>query len=406
MRRAATRGGAAPAVAALAAAVAFAALAAAGPAIAQSSEEAKESFANGVALYNEGDYQGALAEFLSAYEAKPHHSVLYNIAQCYQMIDANQKAIAYYEQYLDEGADYIKEKKKAQVLEEIGKIKALLTPVTVKVAPDGADVSVDGKGVGTAPIEEVLYLDPGEHVILVEKQGFAPHKQEFVAKRGDAIAFEIDLAAEVLTGVISVKSTVEGATATVDGEDVGELPAEKILPAGEHEVVVSAPGHADVKKTVVVDKGGKIEVAIDPKPLPAVAPAPQPAPEPAPIAEPVMSKKHKALKDGAVSMGVIGAVAIVMGGLTGYGASMEKEHFLSLREDILAGENGLQGRYEDRRDTGRKLNAAFLGLLGGGAACLAIMLALAPLAAKEAKKGSKGVEVVPAAGGAAVIVTF
>ncbi len=42
-------------------------------------DDAKDSFEKGVELYNSNDYKGALAEFLAAYEAKPHHSVLYNI---------------------------------------------------------------------------------------------------------------------------------------------------------------------------------------------------------------------------------------------------------------------------------------------------------------------------------------
>lgn len=64
-----------------------------------SKQEAKKSFEHGVELFNEEDYTGALAEFLSAYKAQSHFNVLYNIAQCHYEIENNAEALAYFELY-------------------------------------------------------------------------------------------------------------------------------------------------------------------------------------------------------------------------------------------------------------------------------------------------------------------
>jgi hypothetical protein len=45
-----------------------------------------------------------------------------------------------------------------------------LATVVVKSDPDGADVSVDAKFVGNAP--STMQLQPGEHIMLIEKPGF------------------------------------------------------------------------------------------------------------------------------------------------------------------------------------------------------------------------------------------
>ncbi len=159
-------------------------------------EDAKTSFMKGVELYNADDYKGALAEFLAAYEAKPHHSVLFNIAQCYQMIDATAMALHYYRQYLEMGGDLISQSRKEMVQEEIEKLLDQLTPITLTVKPDGADVTIDGKSVGISPVTEVQYVDPGEHMLLVQLLDHDICKKTFVAKRGVPLAIEVTLVPE------------------------------------------------------------------------------------------------------------------------------------------------------------------------------------------------------------------
>jgi tetratricopeptide (TPR) repeat protein len=48
---------------------------------------AKLHFNAGVKLYKDDDFTGALAEFLKAFELKPHFAVLYNIANCQKNLE-------------------------------------------------------------------------------------------------------------------------------------------------------------------------------------------------------------------------------------------------------------------------------------------------------------------------------
>ncbi|MCK6548415.1 PEGA domain-containing protein [Myxococcota bacterium] len=52
-------------------------------------------------------------------------------------------------------------------------------------APDGADVTVDGRPAGTTPLLFPLDVTPGEHVVAVLARGHHPHVERVVVERGE-----------------------------------------------------------------------------------------------------------------------------------------------------------------------------------------------------------------------------
>src|SRR3954447_4736357 len=63
-------------------------------------EEAKRHFAQGIALYNDGNFNAALAEFEAAYKIKQAPSVLYNIGLSQKSLFHYNEAIASLQEYL------------------------------------------------------------------------------------------------------------------------------------------------------------------------------------------------------------------------------------------------------------------------------------------------------------------
>lgn len=63
--------------------------------------------------------------------------------------------------------------------------------VVLKSTPDGADVTVDGKYVGSTP--STLKLAPGDHTVSIEKSGFKAWQRTVTVSPGGAVAMDATL---------------------------------------------------------------------------------------------------------------------------------------------------------------------------------------------------------------------
>lgn len=74
-----------------------------------------------------------------------------------------------------------------------GSIRPRVEPSTVviKSAPDGADITVDGKYVGSTP--STMKLSPGDHTISVEKSGFKTWQRTMSVSAGGNISIDATL---------------------------------------------------------------------------------------------------------------------------------------------------------------------------------------------------------------------
>jgi hypothetical protein len=61
-------------------------------------------------------------------------------------------------------------------------------------APDGAEVHVDTVHVGTAPLPRAIDAEPGEHRLLVTRNGYEPHVESVRLERGTTAHVKVALA--------------------------------------------------------------------------------------------------------------------------------------------------------------------------------------------------------------------
>src|SRR5438046_1159177 len=99
-------------------------------------EAAKHHFQQGAVLYNHQNFNGALAEFLAAYQSRPSPAVLYNIGLTQKALFRYNDSIQSLERYLTEETGLTAERR-AEVKQLIGEMRALLADVTFDIAPDG-----------------------------------------------------------------------------------------------------------------------------------------------------------------------------------------------------------------------------------------------------------------------------
>jgi hypothetical protein len=151
-------------------------------------EVARKIFADGVKLYQQGDYEGARRLFKQA-DAEHHApAIVYNLALAEEKLRHPQAAVDAYEAYVAEVGDQGELSSSAAVA--IAQIKARSTKLRVETKPPGARVFVDGAPL-TDPAPVVVLLFSGTHVVVAQGEGWRGEQDVHVEGKGDSLAITV-----------------------------------------------------------------------------------------------------------------------------------------------------------------------------------------------------------------------
>ncbi len=255
----------------IAAAVAIALAFAAGPTIAFAAPpgpadvaSAKQLFAQGLKLYNEGSYREALAAFLHANDLAPRASIQRNIAQCHRDLKDFASAYDAYQVLLSKYGATMSLPDKRSVQRAIDELSMLTGAVRIGVTDPGAGVAVDGHDAGTTPLAAAVRVNLGPHLVTVTKVGFETLQREVKLSGGDEARVEGPLQPEVTTGHLVVDAPAGAKVEVlVDGADVGVAPWEGDLKPGVHVVESKGDGGGSAPKQIEVVRRERVEMMLD-----------------------------------------------------------------------------------------------------------------------------------------------
>jgi hypothetical protein len=129
--------------------------------------------------------------------------------------------------------------------------------LTIRTAPDGAQVMIDGTARGLTPL--TLQVPAGSHQVTVQS---GPQQRAFTvnASAGADIIRDFEFAAAApATGTVAVVTEPEGAAVTIDGAAVGMAPVSIDLAPGTHHVsVASAAGKSE--RAIILKEGQNASV--------------------------------------------------------------------------------------------------------------------------------------------------
>lgn len=128
-------------------------------------------FQQGVELYREGSYEGALAEFRKAYQLSPSYRVLYNIAQTQYALHDFVGAYKSLLQYITEGGGEIAADRRGQVDEMSARLAERIGHLQISTNLPGADIRVDDISVGHSPLPGPVPVNVGTRRISASKSG-------------------------------------------------------------------------------------------------------------------------------------------------------------------------------------------------------------------------------------------
>ncbi len=132
-------------------------------------EQARTQFQQAVELYETGKFDQAAVAFERAYELKPSYKILYNLGQTENELGHYAAALQAYSRYLADGGSGVSGERLTQVKVEIKHLTNLVGMLTVEHGDPGVAVFVDGRKQGETPLSGTIFVDLGDHEVVLRK---------------------------------------------------------------------------------------------------------------------------------------------------------------------------------------------------------------------------------------------
>ncbi|WP_437756851.1 PEGA domain-containing protein [Sorangium sp. So ce1389] len=174
------------------------------------------------------------AEFESAWELNPTFDVAYNLGNTKYQLKKHREA-AQHLSFALRNWPLVKTvaKLKPTAEQRFSESRAQVGAVAVTVSVAGAEVLVDGKVVGRAPLEGEVFVEPGEHQVEARQAGYAPASQTVKVAKGGTAEVKLALALAKSEGPTAAGTTEGGGSAAgtgVVGPVAGPPPAGPVEP--------------------------------------------------------------------------------------------------------------------------------------------------------------------------------
>jgi hypothetical protein len=220
----------------------------------EAENRAADHYDRGLRLYEQGDYEAAIEEFVSAYCHKPYHRVLKDVAQSFERMVNYEKAVAYLERYLRETpADEADERRVQTARMEV--LRRLPARLRVATVPPGATVSLrDQHGVLQAHSDRAdaapIAIPEGRYAMRVEQPGYATIEQAVEVEIGQPYSYYFQL--EPLKGALRLIAVPASARIFIDKRWVGVGSHVTELPLGTYLVEAEADGFLRTSEVVEI----------------------------------------------------------------------------------------------------------------------------------------------------------
>jgi hypothetical protein len=251
----------------------------------QTTTDARAAFVKGTELVARSEWAEALASFETAARLKAHAIATFNIGACQRAMGQYTRARGTFAAALEQndkaGGGQLSASLVTDATGYVRELDALLARAEITLDPSNARIAVDGRPLevtgqedgaprtvaGTrspGPPEEapagafVLVVDPGAHVIVLSRNGYADAVVNQSFSPGSKVPLALLL--DTLPGMIHVASNRHDAVVKIDDGDVGTVPADVSRHQGSYHLVVRKKGFVTYDAQVVVRPGERVDV--------------------------------------------------------------------------------------------------------------------------------------------------
>jgi hypothetical protein len=216
----------------------------------------------GIRLFEDRNYDAAMAEFERAYAEQQRAGPLINIALCYKGRFEYVKAIAMLERALRDHRDTVSDP--PAIEKGIREMRELLGTVEIRVQPAHARASalllLDGERVPSELAREPIQVSPGRHELTVASKGYTTTQRTFRIAPGQALTLDAKLTTD--TGRLRFQAAADDVAIAVDGEPRGSGKARLTLSPGSHLLELTA-GEDHYTASFAVVRGKTTNITLD-----------------------------------------------------------------------------------------------------------------------------------------------
>ena len=247
--------------------------------------QARAAFLQGTDLVHRAQWAEALSSFEKAARLKPHAIVTYNIGACERAMGQYTRARASFITALSQNTQAGGEQLSSSLAAEAGgfvhEIDGLLARAEVDLQPQTASIAVDGRPLEIAGEENgvplafagtrppgaaeaapggsfVLVLDPGAHIVVLSRPGYAEAVVSHTFAPGSRDPLKLLL--DTLPATIHISANQPGAVVSIDGTDVGTAPTDVSRHEGTYQVTIKKHGFVTYDARVPVKPGANVDI--------------------------------------------------------------------------------------------------------------------------------------------------
>ena len=189
-------------------------------------DKARELYNEGRALYGQRSWDKAHASFWAAWSLKKHWQIAGMLGHCEVRMERYRDAAEHLAFSIRTGAGSASPEEMKKLQESLDEAKRKVGTIKVQVDTDDAEVRVNGRLVGAAPLLDPLFVEPGEHVLQARtnERSSTQVKVEIGAGGAKEIVLRVDREADAEAPDAGVAAPV-APVAPVDGGVAAEADA-------------------------------------------------------------------------------------------------------------------------------------------------------------------------------------
>ncbi len=215
------------------------------------------------ALFEDGNFAGALTEFVRAYDLSKNPRVLFNVGVCERQLRHYARAANRFRQELSEGSAVLSPDEVVELSKVIAALEPFIGSVNVRSNEQGAKVWVDGEEAGVIPLREPIRVDVGTRSIRLTKEGFVEQTQTVSVGTGALSNVEFTLEPSIKKATVRVEvSGAKNAVVFIDGSEMGPAPYRATISPGRHVFEGRSTGFRAATKSVEIISGDTQVVAL------------------------------------------------------------------------------------------------------------------------------------------------